>query len=328
MHAASRRSLRLWLATLVGLGALVVLIWYASPVRIWEVLRQTKPDFVLLSWGIGFLATSFRTWRYGLFIPISHKLRLAYGVFSISRLLNIALPFRSGEIVVLALLKKTGLAPTIAESLPVWAVLRIGDFAALSAWFCAIAGISVLGRQYRMVGWTALALALASIALIYIAPRWVRLDFRFGGWIGDRLRAVAGGFKLLSTARHQAGALGLSLLLWASLLLAMVASQYALNTPLTLSDASVAAVIVLSASILPINAPLGIGTGDAVWAVVMTLFGIPGPQAVAMALGIRLLMLTAIAIEALVGVWLVRKEGYSLRILLARASTDQVMPRR
>jgi uncharacterized membrane protein YbhN (UPF0104 family) len=138
---------------------------------------------------------------------------------------------------------------------------------------------------------------------------------------------MAAGFKLVNAARHQAGALGLSLLLWASLLLAMVASQFALNTPLTLSDAGVAAVIVLSASVLPIHAPLGIGTGDAVWAVVMTLFGVPGPQAVAMAVGIRLLTLTAIAIEALVGVWLVRQEGFSLKTLLARASADPVMPR-
>jgi hypothetical protein len=315
-----------WLATFVGLGALAALMWYASPVRIWEVLRQTKPEFVLLSWGISFLATGFRTWRYGLFISISHKLRLAYGVFSISRSLNLALPFRSGEIVVLALLKKTGLAPTIAESLPVWVVLRIGDFAALSAWFCAIAGLSVLGRQYKVIGWTALAIALASIALLYFAPRWVRLDVRFDGWIGDRLRAVGVGFKYLSAAQHQAGALGLSLLLWASLLMSLVGSQYALNTPLTLSDAGVAAVIVLSASVLPINAPLGIGTGDAVWAVVMTLFGVPGPQAVAMALGIRLLTLTALAIETLVGVWLIRQEGHSLRTLLARASADHVTP--
>jgi hypothetical protein len=59
----------------------------------------------------------------------------------------------------------------------------------------------------------------------------------------------------------------------------------------------------------------------------MTLLGVPGPQAVAMALGIRLLMLAAIAIEALVGLWLVRKEGYRLKSLLARTPADQVTPR-
>jgi hypothetical protein len=147
-------------------------------------LRQTRLEYVALSWGITFLATAFRTWRYGLFLPLSGKVRVAYGVFSISRLLNLALPFRTGELVVLALLKRTALAPSIAESLPVWAVLRIGDIAALAAWFCLLVGISVLGREYEVVGWTALAIALASIALLYYGPRLVRFDIELKGWVG------------------------------------------------------------------------------------------------------------------------------------------------
>jgi uncharacterized membrane protein YbhN (UPF0104 family) len=316
------------LATLVGISALGVLIWYASPARLLEVLRQTRPDFVALSWGITFLATAFRTWRYALFLPVSGKVRVAYGVFSLSRLLNLTLPFRTGEIVVLALLKRTGLAPTIAESIPVWAALRIGDVVALSAWFCVIAGIGVLGHQYEVIGWTALGLALGALAVLFFGARWLRLDVRLDGWIGGRVSAVVAGFKFLGAARRQVGALGLSLLLWATLLLSMVVAQFALNTPLAATDMAVVAVIALSASVLPINAPLGIGTGDAVWAVVLALFGVPGPQAIAIALGIRLILLSAVSLEALVGTWLVRQSGYSLRKLLVRTSEDQVTPRR
>jgi uncharacterized membrane protein YbhN (UPF0104 family) len=73
------------------------------------------------------------------------------------------------------------------------------------------------------------------------------------------------------------------------------------HTPLTLSQCAVVVGFVLTIDLLPVRAPLGLGTGDAAWTAALILFEIPAPEAIALAIGARLFHMLLTGLEGSVG---------------------------
>jgi uncharacterized membrane protein YbhN (UPF0104 family) len=77
--------------------------------------------------------------------------------------------------------------------------------------------------------------------------------------------------------------------------------QKALNTPLNNPQLFLSAALVYTGTILPIHAPLCIGTGEAVWIVVFNLMGIRLEEAIIISVGVRMFELLITLSDGLIG---------------------------
>lgn len=134
----------------VGVGLFVVVASHISFSEFVGVLTGANLVYLCVAVLGGVAATVFRTIRYGYFFPPGERWLKLYGAFALMRLVNAALPFKSGEGIALGMLKKYRLSPSIAETTPVWVLLRVTDLAALSIWFTV--GLSVISIDKGLYG--------------------------------------------------------------------------------------------------------------------------------------------------------------------------------
>lgn len=295
-------------ASLVGITLFSAMIWYVSPRGVLDVLGNVNWHYLALAWAVTLIATVFRTLRYALFMPVSHSPLLAYSVFSLSRLINVALPFRTGELATLAVLKRAKLAPAIATTVPSWFVIRVTDVFAVSMWFLLITGTALGNNNYIVVGVLALFVSAAFLLLLQNAHMLVPTSWigREGNWLSGRIAAVIGGLSHIRSLKKKLLAVGLSLLIWAVLIASLILTQYAFLTPLVPTEAALVSILVMGITLLPVNAPMGIGTGDALWSSVLVFVGLPIHEAVPLALGIRFAIISITVLEGAIGFLLFR----------------------
>ena len=300
-----------WIALFFGVGIFCGLLWYVTPLELWRLVKQVDLNYVLLALIIKSVGTFFRAIQFGLFVPISGRFLSAYGVFSLTRFLNIALPFRAGEIIFLTLLKRSNLSPTIAGAIPMWLVLRVSDVIAIGVWFSVLIGLSRLGPEHGYVGYLAITGSLSALLMLHFAPSVLPSEINWprNRWLRGRISALVDGLRHIRSASRKASAVAVSTLIWGSLISMSVAAQAAFDVPFDLWDRALIATFVLGLSILPINAPLGLGSGETIWAGVMVVFGLPLQQAVTLALGIRIIVLMISCFEGAIGLLIVWYQG-------------------
>lgn len=294
---------KLIVASVAGVAILATLIWYASPSTIWATIRGANFQLILAAWTMSLLTTAVRTARFSIFVPIGDKLLRAYAVFSLSRFVNMSMPFRTGDIAMLAILKKARMTRTIAHLLPIWFLLRVSDALALAVWFCGAVIFSTLGREYLPVG-VALIIG-ATCALFFMQHALVLVPDRLlsdkDNWVVNRLAAVIEGVRESEgVAKRIMASLG-GLLIWGFLIGSAVLTQIAFDTPLSLEMAFLAAVFAAAFSIIPINAPLAVGTGEIIWVGAMMIAGLPLETAIPLAISIRVSTVSVLIIEGVLG---------------------------
>jgi hypothetical protein len=310
-HSDRRSNSGFWIALIIGIALFGGLLWYVTPAELWRLIQQVDFTFVVLALTVKLGGTVIRTLQFGLFSDISGRFLSTYGIFSLTRLLTIALPFRAGEVILLTLLKRAKLSPTIAGTIPIWVVLRVCDLIALAALFSLFIGLSDVAKEYSSVGYLALGGAALALALLHIGPRFLPVDYEFPGnrWVSGRLNALVDGLRHIQSGYRKMASVGLAVLIWASLIGMAVAAQLAMMSPFSLWDCALIAAFVLSIAILPINAPLGLGTGETIWATILVIFGLPLQEAVTLALGIRIVILSISCLEGAIGFIIVWRLG-------------------
>ena len=303
------RFLSRWGTALAGAVLLAVLLSHVSLTELARTLRGAHPGYVLAAVLCGLLATAVRVVRYGHFFPPHRRWLQLYGVFSLLRLINYALPFRSGEVVALGLLKKRGLAPTVAETSAIWFVLRCADFTALFLLLAAAVNLSVSthAADPRLQN-AALALASLSLLAVVVLPivlHWAirRRVVRQGrGWLARQRQAMEDGLQKLQGHRALLWTMVPALLVWTANIGMTTCALLACGAPISACDAALASVIVLAFNLLPIRPPLALGTGDAAWAGTLVLLGVGTAEAIALALGVRLVQMLVTAMDGCIGV--------------------------
>lgn len=292
-----------FLSLLAGASILGFMVWYVSPAELYAVVARGNVSLILIACLISLSSTLLRTYRFLLFFPTGENFARAYSVFSLSRFLNLAFPFRTGDVAVLAILKKNRLSPSIAETAPVWMVLKVSDALAITIWFSAIVGMSAFADRYFAFGAIAVVGALGLMVGLQFAPSLLskRSSVPPTGWLGSRLAAVLDGFAHMGGSLQKFQAIGLSLIIWGMLISTSVLMQIAFSTPLSIGNAALATALVLAASLLPVHTPLGIGTGEAVWVAVLVMIGLPLKEALPLALALRFASLGILFLEALIG---------------------------
>lgn len=302
-------SLANLLMMIVGITLFVVLLRHISFKEFTEVLSHADMRYLSIAVLAGIASTVVRTIRYGYFFlsRVQSRWLTLYGTFALLRFLYFILPFRSGEFVSLGILKKNQLSPSIAETLPVWMLLRITDLTALSILFAFVLSVSgssdIFDGKMQLVRW--LLISISTISVVFIL--WLAKSGRkFGcnysnNWISKRLFAIRTGLDRLKSFRVFTRTLFFAMLIWGLLLTTSVFAQISFNTPLHYLQCMMVSLIVLSISLLPIHPPMSIGTGETAWVAVMVMTGVPLQQAIPLAISIRLVSVSLILVEGFIG---------------------------
>ncbi|HSR18189.1 MAG TPA: lysylphosphatidylglycerol synthase transmembrane domain-containing protein, partial [Ignavibacteriaceae bacterium] len=255
----------------------------------------------------GHTSTVFKTIRFAYFFPAPGRYLKLYGAFAFLRVLYYVLPFNSGELVYLAVLKKYKFSPGITETAPTWLFIRLTDIIALSCWIIFILFFSPLtgtlfGKLYS-VRWIIIGFSAALIVFILSYRFWVPKipTGKVNHWISSRLQQFKSGFNRTFGVKNLLKTIGLSIVVWCMLILFDTFTLFAFNIPLNFLECFLASIAVYSISLLPINAPFNLGTGEALWAGVLVLSGIDSTLAVSIALSIRLVNIIVLLAEGLIG---------------------------
>lgn len=306
----ARHQLRTWMMLVIGIVLFSVLLSHISLRELATILSRADVRYLCAAIFAGLAATVFRTIRYGRFFPVQGRWLKLYGAFAFIRLINFVLPFRSGEVVSLGMLKQHQLSPSIAETAPVWLLLRVTDVVALSIWVAIVLGIlSFPGRfdeKVQWAGWVLMVISVGLVVAMVCLPLWAsRLRAKASySWLSQRLCAFKVGLDRVCGIRVFLRTMFLAVLIWGAIVMVSIFAQLTFDTPLNLEDSLLASVAVLAISLLPIHAPLAIGTIDAAWVGVMTMLGVDPPLAIGLAIGVRLVIVSLMIIDGLLGFFL------------------------
>jgi uncharacterized membrane protein YbhN (UPF0104 family) len=268
------------------------------------VLARAHYAYVAVALVLALITNVFRVLRFNYLYPVQGRWLDAYGVFALYRLINYVLPFHSGELVVLGMLKQRKFIPTLAETSAGWFLMRVCDLLAL---LILLTVVSAMNFSTVMADpnftWVYIIIVLMAGTLFLAIPLGGKFLLRqpasgaHGGWFAHRFRDFVKGLGRIVTPPVMAGTLGFSLLIWAANMYMMVFALLTFHTPLTLSQCAVVVGLALTIGLLPVRGPLGLGTGDATWIAALILFDIPAPEAIALALGMRLILMLLTGLE-------------------------------
>lgn len=251
-------------------------------------------------------STVIKALRFNCVFPSKGRKIDLYASFAFIRVLNSIFPFKSGELVGLDFLKQKNLSPNIAEAAPAWLCLRFADVLAISVWFVVsyhtTSLITNLGIDpWRLSGVVGMVLASVIIAAgfairVQNQPKWFRRD----SWITGRLRAFRDGLAHIKKFRLHVRIVWWSLIIWAFLIISITYAQMAFGSSLSFHNCLFISVIVFAVSVLPVHAPMGLGTEDTVWTGLMVLAGVETHHAIAIALNIRLFILMLVLLDGII----------------------------
>jgi len=306
--ARSRTSVWHWLT--LGGGALLF-IWLLLRIDwadVGRMLRTASLSFMFAALGLRFLTTMMRAVRFDHFFRRSRHPWFAFGVFCMLRLLNYTMPFRTGEVASLGVLKKAGLSPAIMESASVWLVIKAIDVLTACCLIVPlvlpVAGthlVTDLPLARWSVGMSVVGI-LAFFALVY-GLKWLQrhaVSLPEGrGWRGHLRRFVEG-------VRHLSFG-GLLMALFMGLLIAVVniltctVILLGFDPGLPLLTALLAPGVALLLNLAPVTPPLGIGATDAIWVGSLMMLGVSAEAALPLTVGMRLHQMVSVAIEGSIG---------------------------
>jgi uncharacterized membrane protein YbhN (UPF0104 family) len=303
---------RLLFTLAVGLGLITWLLWRVNINELQQAL--THVQYPLLALGIvGNLLTPFlRSERFRQLYHIDGKRREVTGILGQYGLLNMLLPLRAGDVAMLGVLKFRRVIPTIAEALPRWIVLRVGDLAAVLTIFLVTAVFVPFHSDLDTWMWAARIGAASLIVIGVIALVWMKTlppgtETSPDGFLAGRIWALRRGLTGLHHTSTLLTMFGWSFVIW-SWHAALLAIEYAaFGLPLEPQQLWAVSVAILAISILPIHAPLAIGTLHALQVGLLQLFDIPLSAAMATAIGIHAAMVITVVLQGLLGTLLLTK---------------------
>jgi len=217
------------------------------------------------------------------------------------------LPFNSGEVVYLTALKKYRFTPSITETAPTWFFLRLTDIIALSAWLIIILFLvpfsgSLFGEMYSF-RWIIIGIASVLFVVISSFPFWIpriRIS-KSDNWLSQRIKLLQSGFSRTFKITTLIKTLTVSMIIWFVLIVFDTFALLAFNTPLSFWECFLASIAIYCISLLPINAPLNLGTDEALWTGVLMLAGVGSSLAVSIALSIRIVSMLVLMTEGIIG---------------------------
>jgi uncharacterized protein (TIRG00374 family) len=290
-----------------GLGLLGYLLWRADLGRIWSTLRESSPGLVALGICADLLTPFFRAERFGRQFRIFRKRLELTGQMMFFGLMSMIFPARSGDLVLLLMLKKVKLISTVTEAAPKWILLRVFDAMSVAGLVLVVAPFftvtPAVAPWFRIAGIFLIGV-IAVFGVGFFLWNRVPAEFwneRFKSGISDRLSDLREGFRGIKDWRVLTVVLLWTLAIWLWSVCILVAFYIALGVSLAFYQIVCVSVAVLAFSVLPINAPGGIGTFEGVQILLLCAFGVPESEALAVAVGIHCFVLLTVGIQGFLG---------------------------
>ena len=290
--------LRRGLALGVGIGILVLLVYFAGFERFINVLRQVSPAWIAAAVLVYASSWIFRTWRLKSLTGPSGKTIRAFDLFKYhisGYALNSFLPAKLGDAATVIYLKMVGI--NLGRAVAIIFQTRILDLLAIVL-LSTPAVILVLGRSAP--GW--IVTTFIFCALIVAAPlamvafdrkRYTaRIFERLGKKSGNRMFRLAaekagdtyqGYHEIVSDPLLLAGSILLSLGIWGLEGSAGFVVARALGVPVSFLPVLLAVTIGNIGKAAPAT-PGSVGIYEGIFAAVLVLFGVPLEMAIAVAI--------------------------------------------
>lgn len=300
-------NVKMWFMLLFGISIIIYLITNISIAEFVNFFLKVNIVLFIIAIITGLTATVIRTLRFEYYFPSNGRILSLYGIFAIMRVFYYVLPFNTGEVVYLTVLKKYRFITSITETAPTWLFLRITDIIALSMWliivifFIPFSG-NLFSEFYPYRWFLILVLGLFLLTIVSL-PLWIpKIKFSNNSkWITQKILTLQDGFKRTFGLFSLFRTLFLSILIWFVLILFDTLILVSFNTPLSFIECFLASIAIYCISLLPINAPLNLGTDEALWSGILILAGVSTSIAISISLSIRIVNIIILSIEGILG---------------------------
>jgi uncharacterized protein (TIRG00374 family) len=294
MKRAWGQALSLLLSLIVVVYAVIWLDWTALT----EMWREVRWQWLILAWGVFLVNYALRAWRIRLLLPASGlTFRQLWYVNSLYGMFNYLLPAKSGEFVLLALLNRRLRIPLPLSAVTV-AAARFFDFVVVVLLMPLIlAGLWArlpAGVVYSALAFCALTLLAVGAAVLWIRMSGTKLEDggRFEGESSGWREKFRCGLAQMRTGVIEIFARGNALrvmALTAGIWLCITGNYYLIILSLGLQT-SLPLVVALSllmipATLLPVQGLANLGTHELGWVSAFMLFGYSYDYAFKIAVG-------------------------------------------
>lgn len=321
------RVRRRWVLSGIGVALLVGLLALADPAAVAGRLTSVAPASLALAlaWGAGVAVV--RAVRLSLLVGRPVTATRALGVVTVTQAAIGLLPFRLGELVLVLMLRRAGVAGTV-RGLSFLVVLRTLDVMALLAWaaFLTLATGIRLGTGAALLAFALLAALLGIVAGLRLVGRLARAWRRRLGW---RRRVLGQLLLARREIRQRAGSpirlgmlAGLSLAAWAGIWGQTVALVRGMD--LDWPALAVLAGVIGSAvsSAMPITTVGSFGALEAGWALALAATGVAAAEALAVGFATHLWSVVFAVFLAVLGAPVVLGSRRSLPVRSATVRTE------
>lgn len=239
--------------TLIILSLTVALVWWflrSIDIReAWQAMVDAHLRWIGAALAVILQTYGLRAWRWQVLLaPVGHvSFRTAFRATVMGFAGNLLLPARAGEFLrayVIARGEKISGASAFATII-VERLLDLTTVLLLFAFAILFSGIDV-GQGVKAAGWAAAAAAAGGLAVLFVlaghperfgrlADRLSRrLPERAAGVVGQIVRTLAEGLKVMRSPRHLLVAMSWSVALWLSIAVGIIFTTWAFDLPITI----------------------------------------------------------------------------------------------
>jgi len=329
-----RPLLRALLGLAISAVAVALVVRQVDLVAAWDVLRNANPAWVAATVACIVLDVVLRAFRWrGLLAPIARlRLPTVGASLLVGYLANNILPARLGELVRSHHLgDRTGVSrASVLGTVVVERVVDTGVLVAIAS--AAIVVLSVRGivASAVLLGLAATGLLIAALALALVAHRLPYADRAVAAL--ERRPAVAraasrlrGGLAVAGRPRTMAGAIGWTVVAWASTIVAFAAAGHAIGLELTWGQAALLAAGVSLVTAIPAG-PGYVGTFELAAVEIAGAVGIAAEPAFALALLVHAAILAVTSVGGVAAYLATRGRPADMQQGHARSAPAQANP--
>ena len=329
-----RPLLRALLGLAISAVAVALVVRQVDLVAAWDVLRNASPAWVAATVACIVLDVVLRAFRWrGLLAPIARlRLPTVGASLLVGYLANNILPARLGELVRSHHLgDRTGVSrASVLGTVVVERVVDTGVLVAIAS--AAIVVLSVRGivASAVLLGLAATGLLIAALALALVAHRLPYADRAVAAL--ERRPAVAraasrlrGGLAVAGRPRTMAGAIGWTVVAWASTIVAFAAAGHAIGLELTWGQAALLAAGVSLVTAIPAG-PGYVGTFELAAVEIAGAVGIAAEPAFALALLVHAAILAVTSVGGVAAYLATRGRPADMQQGHARSAPAQANP--
>jgi len=303
------------LSVVISLAVVALVVTQLDLGQLMEVMSRVSPGWLGAAVVVYMLNYILRTLRFRLLIP-GRSLRF-WPLFSVTALYGMFLylmPAKSGEVSLLALLKAR-LGVDLSESTATLVVARFYDFLSI-ALFLPLVLIAFWDRLPPTISYSTLAflglMALVAAAYFLWLRRWSpaappTADGMTGGWrtrVRRWLHRVAARLATLSHMPGQGRLLALTILIWLAIYVNFYLIAGSLGYWLEFGQVVILSLLMVPLTLLPLQGVANLGSHEVGWVATLTLFGYSANEALAVAVGSHVVLLTLVLLLGIAG-WLV-----------------------